>query len=70
MRRAGTPLPNYVTEGTALNTAVISNTKPCFTQQLCYSYRGAGLGRSRGGGGQAVHMRLCLDMDQGFKTKQ
>lgn len=67
---AGTPLPNSITEGTALNAEVISNSKSCFKQQLGYSNRGTGLGRSGGGGGQAVHMRLCLDMDQGFKTKQ
>lgn len=67
---AGTPLPNCITEGTALNTKIISNSKSRFKQQLCYSRRGAGPGRSGGGGGQAVHMRLCLDTDQGFKTKQ
>lgn len=66
---AGTPLANYITEGAAQNTEVISNSKSCFKQQFCYSKRGARRGQGGDGGGQAVHMRLCLDMDQGFKTK-
>lgn len=70
MPLAGTPLQNYITDSTALNAEVVSNSKSCFKQQLCCSKWGAGLGQSGGGGGQAVCMRLCVDMDQGFKTKQ
>lgn len=38
--------------------------------QLHYSKRKLGEVVGGGGGGQAVHMRLCLNMDQGFETKQ
>lgn len=73
MDLAGAPLLNSISEDTALSTAVILSLWWCFKQQLCHLKRGTGQsgdGGSADGGGQAVHMRLCLDTDQGFKTKQ
>lgn len=71
MHIAGTPLPNYITDGSALNTKVISSSWSwTWSWSTPLLKEKAGWSGGGGGGGQAVHMRLCLDMDQGFETKQ